>query len=122
MILPSFKRHPHLGGGPESRPKLALLSRQNPFDTSRFTNDLLVVRPPPTPPESCESLGSHWLWCEWTVAVRANIYGGSMNDDHSKAACLSFCTKYNRGVEVSHVTADETWQIVAVRHQYNKAH
>lgn len=47
MILPSFEKHPHLRGGPESRPKLALLSRQNPFDTSRFTNDLLVVRPRP---------------------------------------------------------------------------
>lgn len=82
----------------------------------------LLCPPPHPPPESCESLGSHWLWWEWTVAVRANIYHGSMNDDHSKAACLSFCTKYKRRVEVSHVTADETWQIVAVRHQYSKAH
>lgn len=54
--------------------------------------------------------------------MRANIYHGSTNDDHFKAACLSFCTKYKRSVEVSHVTADETWQIVAVRRQYSKAH
>lgn len=93
MILPSFEKHPHLRGGPESRPKLALLSRQNPFDTSRFTNDLLVVRPRPPPPESCESLGSHWLWCEWTVAVRANIYDGSMNDDHFRVCHFAQNTK-----------------------------
>lgn len=42
------------------------------------------------------------------MAVRANIYDGSMNDDHFKTACLSFCTKYKRSVEVSHVTADES--------------
>lgn len=123
MFLPSLIKRPHLRGGPESRPKLALLARLKTHlirVVSLMTCLLCVPVPPPC--ESCESLGSHWLWCEWTVAVRANIYDGSMNDDHFKTACLSFCTKYKRSVEVSHVTADERWQIVGVRHQYNIAH